>query len=76
MMCMPRWREPGGHTESLRPGERLGSAFRRLLTQFRESYVLRYAPTGVERIGTHTIEVRVTRPGTVVRARRGYVVGR
>ena len=68
--------ETGGQTESLRPGERLGSAFRRLLTQFRESYVLRYAPTGVERIGAHTIDVRVTQPGTVVRARRGYVLAR
>lgn len=68
--------ETGGHAESLKPGDRLGSAFRRLLTQFRESYVLRYAPTGVERIGTHTIDVRVARPDVVVRARRGYVVGR
>ena len=68
--------ETGGQTESLRPGERLGSAFRRLFAEYRESYVLRYAPTGVERVGTHTIDVRVNRPGTVVRARRGYVVGR
>lgn len=68
--------ETGGRAESLRPGERLGSAFRSLLEQFRASYVLRYTPTGVERLGAHSIDVRVNRPDVDVRARRGYVVGR
>jgi VWFA-related protein len=49
--------------------------FSRLLEDFRSSYVLYYAPTGVERPGFHPVEVRVRRSGTYeVRARPGYLV--
>jgi hypothetical protein len=53
----------------------LGSVFRKILDDFRSSYVLFYSPTGVERTGFHTITVNVTRPGLVVTARRGYFGG-
>lgn len=65
--------ETGGLVSVLTPGENLTSKFRRLLQDFRSSYVLYFTPSGVERAGAHTLEVRVKRPGVEVRARRGYV---
>jgi hypothetical protein len=46
--------------------------FRRVLDDFRASYVLTYVPTGVERSGAHTIAVRVKNRSYVVRARKSY----
>jgi VWFA-related protein len=65
--------ETGGFVAALAPGENLTSTFRRVLEQFRASYVLYFTPTGVDGKGPHTIDVRVKRAGTEVRARRGYV---
>jgi VWFA-related protein len=65
--------ETGGVVTHLTPGENLPSKFRRVLQDFRSSYVLYFAPAGVERTGAHTLEVRLKRPGPEVRARRGYV---
>jgi Ca-activated chloride channel homolog len=65
--------ETGGIVTSVKPGENLSSRFRRMLQEFRSSYVLYFTPRGVERTGAHTLEVRVKRPGVTVRARRGYV---
>jgi hypothetical protein len=65
--------ETGGIVSVLKPGENLTSKFRRLLQDFRSSYLLYFTPRGVERTGAHTLEVRVKRPGVDVRARRGYV---
>jgi VWFA-related protein len=65
--------ETGGMVAPLKPGENLTSKFRRMLQEFRSSYVLYFTPRGVERSGAHTLEVRVKRPGVDVRARRGYV---
>ena len=49
------------------------SSFRKAFDDFRQSYVLRYTPTGVARGGWHELKVEVARPGTfTVRARRGY----
>ena len=66
-------RETGGIVVPTVPGENLASTFRRTLADFRASYVLYFTPDGVARSGSHTIDVRVTRDGTDVRARRGYV---
>ena len=66
-------RETGGQVVSLTAGDNLTSTFRRVLAEFRASYVLYYTPRGVDRSGTHTLDVRVKREGTEVRARRGYV---
>jgi Ca-activated chloride channel family protein len=66
-------RETGGMVTVVQPGESLTSKFRRMLQEFRSSYVLYFTPTGVERAGVHTLEVRVKRSGVEVRARRGYV---
>jgi VWFA-related protein len=49
------------------------SYFRQAFSDFRQSYVLRYTPTGVKREGWHDIKVEV--PGhraATVRARKGY----
>ena len=55
------------------PATNLTSAFRRVLEQFRTSYVLYFTPRGVERQGAHTLEVRVKGAKVEVHARRGYV---
>ncbi len=55
--------ETGGMVAPLKPGENLTSKFRRMLQEFRSSYVLYFTPRGVERSGAHTLEVKVKRPG-------------
>ena len=65
--------ETGGFVASIEPGDNLTSTFRRVLDQFRSSYVLFFTPTGVDRQGSHTLEVRVKRVKADVRARRSYV---
>jgi Ca-activated chloride channel family protein len=65
--------ETGGMVSVVKPGDNLTSNFRRMLQEFRSSYVLYFTPRGVERSGAHTLEVRVKRGGVDVRARRGYV---
>ena len=65
--------ETGGFVTTVEPGENLTTKFRRVLEDFRSSYVLYFTPRGVDRAGAHTLEVRVKRPGVDVRARRGYV---
>jgi hypothetical protein len=64
--------ETGGIVATVKPGENLTSRFRRMLDEFRSSYVLYFTPKGVERAGAHTLEVRLKRGGADVRARRGY----
>jgi Ca-activated chloride channel family protein len=65
--------ETGGMVTTVKSGENLTSKFRRMVQDFRSSYVLYFTPRGVERSGPHTLEVRVKRPGVEVRARRGYI---
>ena len=66
--------ETGGALTSLARDATLSSTFRRSLDEFRASYVLHFAPTGVARQGAHTLSVRINRPGPFdVRARAGYV---
>jgi VWFA-related protein len=66
-------RETGGLVVATTAGDNLASTFRRTLADFRASYVLYFTPQGVARSGSHTIDVRVKRDGTDVRARRGYI---
>jgi len=65
--------ETGGFVAAINPGENLTSTFRRVLEQFRTSYVLYFTPNGVEQKGDHTLEVRVKNARVEVKARRGYV---
>ena len=49
--------------------------FKQAFQEFRQSYVLRYTAQGVKREGWHELAVTVpSRPGVVVRARRGYAI--
>jgi VWFA-related protein len=68
-------RDTGGEIITVDARTSLGSAFRKILDDFRSSYVLFYSPKGVERAGFHTITVDVSRSGAVVQARRGYFGG-
>jgi len=68
-------RDTGGDVVSIDFNANLGTVFRKILDDFRSSYVLYYSPSGVDRSGFHTITVDVTRPGAVVTARRGYFGG-
>jgi hypothetical protein len=65
--------ETGGFVATITPEEDVTSTFRRVLEQFRTSYVLYFTPKGVERQGSHTLEVRVKNAKVEVRARRGYI---
>ena len=71
----PRWRETGGSVLPVSPTTDLTATFRGILDAFRSTYVLYYNATGVDRIGYHTLEVKVKRPGAIVQARRGYSAG-
>lgn len=66
-------RETGGLVVTTSPGESVASTFRRVLADFRSSYVLYFTPQGVDRGGSHTLQLRVKQEGAEVRARRGYV---
>ena len=65
--------DTGGVVLTIATGDDLGSSFRRVLDDFRASYVLYFSPRGVRGGGLHTLDVRVKRDGVDVRARRGYV---
>jgi hypothetical protein len=54
-------------------GTSIARAFRAILDDFRQSYVLRYTATGVDGPGWHAIAVTVPGVrGATVRARQGY----
>lgn len=52
----------------------LSGTFRRVLDDFRSSYVLHFVPQGVSSGGVHQLTVNVYRSNVEVRARREYVV--
>jgi VWFA-related protein len=65
-------RETGGTMLPVSAAGNLSDAFRRVLNEFRSAYVLYYTARGVERAGYHALDVKVTRDGALVEARRGY----
>ncbi len=52
--------------------DRLQVTLKTVVSEFRQRYVIAYAPQGVADDGWHTLEVRVKRRGVTVRARPGY----
>ena len=66
-------RDTGGTVVTISSGDNLATTFRRVLENFRASYVLYFTPQGVERAGAHRLDVRVKRSNVQVRARSGYV---
>jgi VWFA-related protein len=64
--------ETGGRLLQINPRDNLSSAFRRILDDFRSSYVLHFVPAGVATGGVHTLDVQVDREGVEVRTRTEY----
>lgn len=66
----------GGQVLSIDLNSSIAEAFKRVIDDFRTSYVLQYVPEAVPPDGWHAIAVTVTRPGRFdVRARKGYFGG-
>jgi VWFA-related protein len=68
-------RETGGTIFPVGGSTNLSSAFRTVLNDFRNAYVLYFTPQGVERQGYHQLQVKVKREDAQVVARRGYFGG-
>lgn len=62
----------GGAVVEIESTADLSRTFLRILDEFRQRYVLSYAPRGVATDGWHTLEVRVKGRRGTVRARAGY----
>jgi tetratricopeptide (TPR) repeat protein len=63
------------HQTSMLSEPTLIGTFRRTFEDFRNGYVLRYTPQGIDRRGWHTIDVRVPRSRSYeVRSRKGYLI--
>jgi len=60
---------------TLQRTQREADALAGIISEFRSSYVLRYTPREVPAPGWHEIKVSVKRPGSSVRARKGYEAG-
>ncbi len=61
------------HDPSYLFGSSVLRAFRTIFDEFRQSYVLRYSPSGIGRGGWHAIVVQVpSMSGVTIRARQGY----
>jgi VWFA-related protein len=70
-------RTGGGSHSAMFGGEPAVRAFRKILDDFRASYVLRYSPRGVAAVGWHAIAVDVPSiRDAKIRARSGYFVER
>ena len=67
-------RVTGGQVLSATSTADLREAFRKVLGEFRQRYLVSYTPTGVSSGGWHTLAVKVRRPanGLRVKARPGY----
>jgi hypothetical protein len=66
----------GGEKHRSRFGDPAVQTFARVLDDFRQSYVLRYSPSGVTARGWHRIRVQVpAHPSATIRARSGYFGG-
>ena len=65
--------ETGGIVTWMTLNADVSRPLRTMLEDFRASYVLYFAPRGVEATGLHTLQVTVKRPGARVKARRAYV---
>jgi hypothetical protein len=50
----------------------LQKAFEQISSEMKTRYQLSYSPTGVDREGWHELEVKVSKRGAEVKARRGY----
>ena len=66
----------GGQIVEMDDKDELKDKFLTALDQFRTSYLLRYAPTGVPRAGWHPVTVTLAKGKHSIRARQGYWAGK
>jgi VWFA-related protein len=64
--------ETGGRVIFVANDDKLQETFMRVLSEFRQRYVLSYTPTGVASEGWHTLAVTLVEKTGEVKARRGY----
>jgi VWFA-related protein len=63
----------GGSVQMPLPDENIVNTFKKVFSDFKTSYVLRFAPTGVPAPGWHDLKVEVPSVSrATIRARRGY----
>ena len=63
----------GGDAHRSRFGDPAVRTFAQILDEFRQSYVLRYSPHGVQGAGWHTVTVQVpAQPALTIKSRSGY----
>jgi hypothetical protein len=63
----------GGGVQLPLPDENIVNSFKKVFSDFRTSYVLRFAPTGPPAPGWHDLKIDVpSHPRATIRARRGY----
>ncbi|MEX2271968.1 MAG: hypothetical protein WD690_10875 [Vicinamibacterales bacterium] len=62
----------GGEMTELKKKDELGPSFLKALEDVRESYVIRYSPSGVQQPGWHELAVSLKSKSYRVRARQGY----
>jgi VWFA-related protein len=65
----------GGRSFQIESAKDLRGTFRSMLEEFRQRYLISYAPRGVTRGGWHRLDVRVKGRSLTVRARPGYLSG-
>ncbi len=65
----------GGRVLQAGSTDRVRETFLRVLEEFRQRYLLSYAPEGVSRAGWHRLKVRVKNRRASVEARPGYLAG-
>lgn len=63
----------GGRSIEIESTRDLNAAFRAILEEFRQRYLISYSPHGVTGDGWHRLEVRVRGRNLTVRARPGYL---
>ena len=62
----------GGDVVEIRSTSELRNTFVRLLSEYRQRYLVAYTPSGVETGGWHTVTVKVSKKGATVKTRQGY----
>ena len=65
----------GGRLYDLEPGGSFADSLAEAMNEFRNRYLLRYRPTGIEIKGWHELSVKVPTGRYDVRARKGYFGG-
>ncbi|MBS1817617.1 MAG: VWA domain-containing protein [Acidobacteria bacterium] len=65
----------GGRVFDISSPERLPGTFAAILEEFRQRYLVSYAPTGVKAAGWHRLELRVRGRRAAVKMRQGYLAG-